>query len=96
MKTRGRWYVVDSRYNAGVLRPNKTAAGMTRQKGARSPDATRLAVYGTLDTLGGLLNFSTARSKRVCRCCGQRVAAVVLSDRGRAKLARMRGNHDAT
>jgi hypothetical protein len=89
-KIRGRWYVEPDRYGSTVLRPNKTAAGMTRQGGFKSDEARTLSVRGTLDSLAGMLNWSTQRSRRVCRCCGQRVLAVVLSDRGRAKLARLR------
>lgn len=91
-KPHGRFYRV-----SGVQRPNKLAAGLqaTRDRSKHSvhkssDDVLRLTVSGTCDTLGKLINWYTERSKRVCPCCGQRVQSRVLSERGRAKLRRMR------
>lgn len=90
MKTRGR-HIGDGH---GHWRPNKLAAGMSRTlhraRGRGDDTAHKLSVHGTCDTLAGLLNWNAKRSPRVCSCCGQRVAAVVISDHGRAKLARLR------
>lgn len=85
-KVRGRFYEVGS-----VQRPNKTAAGMMatkeRSRHEFSNDALQLAVRGTTDKLGGIgIYWNTERSKRICKCCGQRVNARVLNDRGRSKL----------
>lgn len=108
MKIRGRWYVTKgSAPYGGVSRPTRNAAGMAetsersrhytrpaRVKEHRN-DANRLSVYGTCDELAGLINFKVARSKRVCPCCRQRVAAVVLSDSGRSRLRMLRRIREA-
>ena len=87
---RGRYYEVYDSRKSRVTRPNRIAAGMTKQGGFKSDDARKLAVYGTLDSLAGILNWNTKRSPRICSCCRQRMNTVVLSDHGRSKLVRIR------
>ncbi len=80
----------------GNSRPCRLARGMQDTSdrsghGTRlSPDALSLAVNGSTDQLARGINWNTARSGRVCSCCGQRIAAVVLSDHGKRRLAFLR------
>lgn len=98
-----RYQTVGSAPYGGVSRPSKLAAGMSatsarskhydrpeRKKWLGRNDASALSVHGTLDSLAGMINWNIARSERKCPCCGQRVKAVVLSDRGRSRLQRFR------
>lgn len=107
---RGRWYDVPNTSGLGkVQRPTKNAAGMhaTRQRsGHRAPVdagyddraniAARIAVNGTCDDLAGMFNFDVTRGTgKRCKCCGQSVRPIILSDRGRRKLQRMRARKAA-
>lgn len=86
------------------IRPTKNAAGLSYSRASSGKeihhisaalpdndkhlDISRLAVYGTLDPLARY-NFGTER--KACACCGSKnMGKVVLSDRGRARLATLR------
>jgi hypothetical protein len=83
-----------------VDRPNRTAAGMSktleRKKRRRqrlgpsklSDDALALVVRGTTDKLGAAHVFRFTR--KTCECCGSKTGKLMLNDRGRERLARMR------
>lgn len=84
----------------GVYRKTRNAAGMsytthraTRRKVHKlrqsEGDVLTLSVRGTCDTLPSLA-YMTAQSKRICPCCGQRVNARVLNERGKRRLAYLR------
>jgi hypothetical protein len=80
----------------GNSRPNRLARGMqdTSDRSGHgfrlSSAALSLAVYGSTDNLARGINWNTAGSGRACPCCGQKVAAVVLSERGKQRLAFLR------
>jgi hypothetical protein len=79
-----------------ATRPTRNAAGMTatyarneranRRKGGLSPDALRLLVKGTLDSLGGL---DSTLERVPCACCGNRTDKLRLRE-GAAKTRRLR------
>lgn len=83
-----------------VDRPNRTAAGMSktleRKKRRRqrlgpsklSDDALALVVRGTTDKLGAQHMFRITR--KTCDCCGSKTGKLMLTDRGRDRLARLR------
>jgi len=96
-------YRVPLRNAPAVLRPNRVAAGASytlarsrahlaaftgRQHGADKPDTLRLVVSGTTDSL-------TARAwlyfrPSLCPCCGANTGKLQLTERGQARLARLR------
>lgn len=89
-----RFIEVKGRKNT-LFRPNKTAAGMTKtieRQGTnriKKPEVLRLAVVGTLDTLGRVLNNWRKLEKVKCTCsptCRGFYEAYRLTDYGRSKL----------
>lgn len=74
-----------------VRRANKLARGMSetvaRHKAGYklSDDARKLSVFGTLDGLARVFDFTTKRLP--CPCCGSKNAGkLILNDSGRRKL----------
>lgn len=88
-------YSVALLYSPSVYRPNKLAAGMALTadrhctvQAPTNPDALRLSVFGTLDSLCGL---GLMAIRLPCQCCGsKRGDRLALSQMGKARLARLR------
>lgn len=92
-------YQIPLRGAPAVIRPNRTAAGMTatenrsgRTGNVKRPEVLQLLVRGTTDTMRGML---FRRVPKTCECCGHKTGKLALNESGQLRLRALRRRRTA-
>jgi hypothetical protein len=87
-------YKIPLRGAPAVIRPNRTAAGMTatenrsgRTGSVKKLDVLQLLVRGTTDILRGMC---FRKVPKICECCGHKTGKLTLNESGQLRLRALR------